>query len=650
MWQANYAYEQTLGIVPNTAIVYVDERLNIRQIYDGSKLLKTLFLGRKTLREWSSALNVDLIKDLKYLYDLGQEDRQISREVDYYSGVVHLSLSSFREDGGKLHGVIIFQMFGMHSEKSERRLIREKEEAEENNEIKSRFLARISHEIRTPLNAIIGFIEQLQKTKLDAVQSNYTGIVEKSSAYLLDLVNEILSFSRLESGEMKLDNVDFSLENLLAEVYNTLKVKASEKNINLRYSLDEKLNIICYGDAFRLKQVLLNLVSNGIKFTEYGYVELRVLLTAESEDHIRVCFTIEDSGIGIPKRKLSEIFEEYKQASAGIARKHGGSGLGLTISKRLVEVMKGSISVDSEEGKGSVFTVDIPLKRSKKKFLSKDILQVDSEELSGRHVLLIDDDAMNRALGQIILEGFNMEVSLVTDGREAMEQFKKGRFELVLLDIHMPDISGFEVADYIRNQVGDQQVKIIAVTADILQEDKEELANSRIDDVLIKPYKEVQLYNKICKVLEVDSRIILKESIELKTLEKNQLSDFDLSELEAVTRGNKDFFNEMIDTFIGNATEGIEQLQNAFATNNWKEIREISHRLTPSFKHLKMNGLVSDLVEIKSQSKTPVDRELLGDLLQHFEKRTLENVASLKTKKRPADGFTQQFGTHSQGH
>lgn len=633
MGQANYTYEQMLGIVPNTAFVYVDERLNIRQIYDGSKLLKTLFLGRKNLREWGEMLKFDLKKDLKDLLDLGQEGKHISHEVDYYCGVVHLSLSSFREEGGQLRGIIIINMSRMHSEESERRLIREKEEAEENNEIKSRFLARISHEIRTPLNAIIGFIEQLQKTELDAAQSNFAGIVEKSSAYLLDLVNEILSFSRLESGEMKLDNVDFSLENLVLEVYNTLKVKASEKNINLRYSLDEKLNIICYGDAFRLKQVLLNLVSNGIKFTEYGYVELRVQFTEGNEDQLSVCFIIEDSGIGIPKRKLNEIFEEYKQASAGIARKHGGSGLGLTISKRLVEVMKGSIAVDSEEGKGSVFTVELPLKRSKKKFLSKDILHVDSEELSGRHVLLVDDDAMNRALGQIILEGFNMEVSLVTDGREAMEQFEKDKFELVLLDIHMPDISGFEVADYIRNLAGDKHVKIIAVTADILQEDKEELTNSQIDDVLIKPYKEVQLYNKICKVLEVDSRIILKESIELKTLEKNQLSDFDLSELVAVTRGNDDFFNEMIDTFIENATEGIEQLQNAFTANNWKEIREISHRLTPSYKHLKMDGLVSDLVEIKSQAKAPVDRKLFKELLKHFEKRTLENVESLKLKK-----------------
>jgi len=627
-------YEKTLDIVPNTAFVYVDERFNIRQTYDGSRLLKTLFLGRKSLHEWGAALGFDLKKALKGLYDQEHEGAQISHEIDYYSGAVRLTLRSFRDEEAAPHGVIIIHHTGVRQDESEKRLIREKEEAEENNEIKSRFLARISHEIRTPLNAIIGFVEQLQKTELDAKQSNFAGIVEKSSAYLLDLVNEILSFSRLESGEMKLEEVDFNLGNMVLEVHNTLKVKAHEKNINLRYSLDQQADLIFYGDAFRLKQVLLNLVSNAIKFTEYGFVELRVKRLSESNDQVQLGFFVEDSGIGIPQQKLREIFEEYKQASAGIARKHGGSGLGLTISKRLIEVMKGSISVKSEEGKGSLFRVELPLKKSKKKYLSKDVMQVDSEELSGKRVLLVDDDAMNRSLGQIILEGFNMEVSLASDGREAMNMFERNEFELVLLDIHMPEVSGFEVAEHIRKRCGDEQVKLVAVTADILQEEKQELAKSRIDDVLLKPYKEVQLYNKICQVLDVDSKIILKESIQLKHSELIQPLDFDLRELEAVTRENDAFFNEMIDTFIENATEGIEQLQEALEKKDWQAIREISHRLTPSYKHLKMDALVSDLVELKSLATAPVDVESIGNLLPHFESRTRENIQKLKARKR----------------
>ena len=379
----------------------------------------------------------------------------------------------------------------------------------------------------------------------------------------------------------------------------------------------------------------MNLLSNGIKFTDYGFVELAAHRLEKKGDLIWARFTISDSGIGIPREKLTEIFEEYKQASVGIARKHGGSGLGLTISKRLTGVMKGKLTVESKMGKGSVFTVDLPLKISQKKYLAKDILQVDSKELSGRTVLLVDDDAMNRALGQIILEGFNMKVSVVTDGKEAMEVFQKGEFELILLDIHMPEISGFQVADYIRNQAGDQEVRIIAVTADIVQEDEQMLARNQMDAVLIKPYKEINLYNRICQVLGVDTKIILKESLELTTLGNEKDIDVDLSELKAVTKGNNAFFNEMIDTFIENSQQGMEQFRQALEKENWEEIGEVAHRLIPSYKHLKINAVVSDLVDVKGQARGVTETKLIKSLIDAIEETTLALIDYLKGQKYP---------------
>ncbi|HKK42666.1 MAG TPA: response regulator, partial [Bacteroidales bacterium] len=207
-------------------------------------------------------------------------------------------------------------------------------------------------------------------------------------------------------------------------------------------------------------------------------------------------------------------------------------------------------------------------------------------ELAGINALLVDDDAMNRALGQIILEGFNMEVSLASEGREAMEIYKKGLFDVVLLDIHMPDISGFEVANFIRNEANDEDVKIIAVTADSLREDEVLSARDKIDDVLIKPYRE-----------------------------------------------NHDFFNDMIETFIENAYEGIEEIRNAFEKNEWEEMKETAHRLIPSFKHLKINLMVSDLVEIKSQASGNREKELMKSLIENMEELTRKVIEQLKGEK-----------------
>jgi len=628
-------HEEVLQEIPNTAIVFFKGDLTIQKTYDSEGILNRLFPGQHSIQQWSKALDSDLKMELEDLMKRESGGAKISRNIEYTCGRISLAASKLKDENGDSYGLLFFQLEAGNGGTRNKKLIREKEEAEESNEIKSRFLARISHEIRTPLNAIIGFVEQLQKTDLNKQQRNFAGIVENSSIYLLDLVNEILSFSRLESGEMKLDEVDFSLENLIEEIYNTLKVRAEEKKINLRYVLDEDLKIICFGDAFRLKQILMNLLSNGIKFTDYGFVELAAHRLEKKGDLIWARFTISDSGIGIPREKLTEIFEEYKQASVGIARKHGGSGLGLTISKRLTGVMKGKLTVESKMGKGSVFTVDLPLKISQKKYLAKDILQVDSKELSGRTVLLVDDDAMNRALGQIILEGFNMKVSVVTDGKEAMEVFQKGEFELILLDIHMPEISGFQVADYIRNQAGDQEVRIIAVTADIVQEDEQMLARNQMDAVLIKPYKEINLYNRICQVLGVDTKIILKESLELTTLGNEKDIDVDLSELKAVTKGNNAFFNEMIDTFIENSQQGMEQFRQALEKENWEEIGEVAHRLIPSYKHLKINAVVSDLVDVKGQARGVTETKLIKSLIDAIEETTLALIDYLKGQKYP---------------
>jgi len=624
--------QQILYHLPDTALIVFGEDLNILRVMDRDHILSENIPGIEVNQK------LDEIDEHRWAGPILEICRNAlnglveHRHILGQSGQMKVHAMSLIDQKGILTGILMVQ--GNQSIMNEYReeLEREKEEAEETSEIKSRFMARISHEIRTPLNAIIGFIEQLGKTKLDKTQENYLKIIDKSSVYLLDLVNEILTFSKIESGEQQLDLVDFKLESLFNELYSTYNNRAAEKKINFRYTFDSNLRLIFKGDAFRLKQVVINLISNAIKFTEYGYVELKVERIAEESDMVWVRISVSDTGSGIPEHKIQDIFKEYKQASAGIARKHGGTGLGLTISKRLTELMKGKIKVTSVEGRGSLFSVEIPLAKSELTFLTKETLKINTEVLSGKSVLIVDDDAMNRMLGEIILEGFNMEVSMASDGREAIDLLAERKFDILLLDIHMPVVSGLDVARFIRKELNDQNVKILAVTADMIREELNQYLDQGIDDLIIKPYREINMFNKLCQVLNVDSDLIQHETIRIVLKEEQESTLYDLSELRSITRDNEAFFNEMIQTFIENAENGIEQIKTAYKAGEWDEVRESAHRLTPSFKHLSIKSAVSDLIELKQRSTDEPGGEEVSRLIAKIEIETAEVIEQLKNE------------------
>jgi len=626
-------FEQILAGIPDTALILFRENLDIIRVFDGGELLKENLPGISTAGNLENLEGHPLGRMLQTMCRKIFEEEGNDHQVLNRDGEMEFrTLSVATREGARIG--ILFIRPGSEFHKGERNELRkEKEEAEETSVIKSRFMARFSHEIRTPLNAIIGFIEQLNKTTLSEKQKNYLKIIDKSSVYLLDLVNEILTYSRLESGDQKLELVDFRCEALFDEIHSTFKNRADEKKINLRYSLDKRLNLILKGDVVRLKQVVINLVSNALKFTEYGYVELKVEQARKEGETIWVRIRVTDTGIGISEKKLGVIFKEYKQASSGITRKHGGTGLGLTISKRLTELMQGSIAVSSKDGKGSVFTVEIPLLKSERTFLTKDTLQVNTEVLSGKTALIVDDDAMNRMLGQIILEGFNMKVSLASDGSEAIRILEEKSFEVILLDIHMPLVSGLDVADYIHSSRLHRRMKIIAVTADMIREELDAYLRHGMDDYIIKPFREISLFNKICQVMEVDTDRIKQESVQIILKEDDESRLYDLHELRSVTRGNEAFFTEMIQTFVENAREGIQQIRAAMERKEWTVMRETAHRLIPSFKHLAVKSVVSDLVELKNEPLQSPELGRVRHLVQRIEELSEEVIRKLKQEK-----------------
>ena len=350
-------YHRILSNISDTCIIFFGEDLEVIGIFDHDLSLEELIPGQvnpANLKDIRDAEWIGAIEPLSRNALLGIPGSMI---LTVESGQVKIKADRILTRNGETLGLLVFQGNTGYQKEYREQYKKEMEEAEESSEVKSRFMARLSHEIRTPLNAIIGFIEQLQKTDMDRKQRNYLNIIDKSSVFLLDLVNEILTYSKMEAGELSLDEVDFKLEPLFSEIYKSLGIRARDKKINLSYNYDRDLRIIVRGDAFRLRQIVMNIVSNAIKFTEYGYVELKVEGLVETEEQVRIRITVSDTGVGIPADKIAEIFREYKQASSGITRMHGGTGLGLTIAKRLTELMNGTIYVSSTVGKGSVFIV-----------------------------------------------------------------------------------------------------------------------------------------------------------------------------------------------------------------------------------------------------------------------------------------------------
>ncbi len=624
--------ELILSNLPQTSVILFNEQLEVTRVFDHDRIIMEA-LGISSLPNNLEELKGDEPGNQVFLLcELALEGIRAYESLKGNSGYFLARTGAIGENSEPVTGILMIQdRRGLVSDER-MKLEKGKEKAEESSEIKTRFMASISHEIRTPLNAIIGFIEQLQKTSLNEVQEEYVKIIDKSSVYLLDLVNEILTYSKLESGEIQLDEEDFNLEGLVAEIFSTLKMRADKKAINFTYQLDEPLKKIFRGDGFRLKQVLMNLLSNAIKFTEYGYVELRGCVTKSAGRQVWCRFEVIDTGIGIPEAKLADIFREYRQASSGITRKHGGTGLGLTISRRLTRLMGGRIGVESTEGKGSVFTVDIPLQKSELRKLSQDIRSISTDSLSGKRALVVDDDAMNRNLGQIILEGFHMEVELASGGAEAIEMIDRQKYDIILLDIHMPEVSGLEVARHIQSSNKNRDTRILIVTAEMNREELDKYRAEGMNDFLIKPYREVHLYNKLLKILLDEPEPLDEEPRKIILKQYNSDTLYDLTELRSVTRENPYFFNEMIQTFISNATTGMKEIQEAYHQQRWEDLRETAHRLIPSYKHLKINKVVSDLVELKERASEGDSQEQLKEVITRIRKSTDEVVKHLKSE------------------
>ena len=374
--------------------------------------------------------------------------------------------------------------------------------AESASTAKSEFLATMSHEIRTPMNGMLGTAQLLSKTELTDQQHKYLDTINHSGEALLTIINDILDFSKIESGKVELEPIDFNLKDLSVNAIELMSSRANDKQIDLRLNYPKDLAECFHGDPGRLRQIILNLVGNAIKFTSKGYVELSIEGEAMDASHQKITIRIKDTGIGIPSSGQSQLFEAFHQADASTTRKFGGTGLGLAICKRLTELMNGSIDFQSEEGKGTEFwiTVVLPLGEhvSSKRDNENDNPSPSNteEQLSGK-ILLAEDNHINQMVAKDLIEQLGIEVDIAENGIKAVDAWRKGSYDLILMDCLMPEMDGFEATRQIRSLQQEHHTPIIALTANVLPSDQKACADSGMDDFLGKPIVHQLLVEKL---------------------------------------------------------------------------------------------------------------------------------------------------------
>lgn len=468
---------------------------------------------------------------------------------------------------------------------------------------KEQFLANVSHEIRTPINGIAGMATLLSQQPTPKEQETYLNAIKSAADNLKVIISDILDLAAINSGKLNFEQINFNVKDLLESLINSFSVQTSSKGLSLSYALAQNVSPILKGDPFRLNQILINLISNAIKFTPVGSVKVECTLMKQSRGHQMLRFDVVDTGIGIPSDKLNTIFESFSQADASVTRKYGGTGLGLTIVKQLAELQNGKVKVVSQLNKGTTFTIIIPYLVGKADAVEKR-MQVNRQQgihhnLKNLKILLAEDNDINQLYATSILKMWGCETTVAENGYVALEQVRNNRYDLVLMDIQMPVMDGYEATKAIRmSGAPKNRIPIIALTANASAKDIQRCLEAGMDDCIAKPFTPESLFEILAKYHHL--KINQAEVNEVQKPPSKNL--IDLSYLKRVSSNNDTFVYEIIDSFLETIPQIITQIKNNLQQKDWAKLEKAVHKLKPALSMIGMEGTKNLAAEIESLS------------------------------------------------
>lgn len=518
---------------------------------------------------------------------------------------------------------------------AENELLTAKEVAENSVKVKEQFLANMSHEIRTPMNGIIGLSNVLAKMLTDPEKISYLQAIQSSADKLLVIINDILDFSKIQSGKVEIEEIDFNLKILLRETIDLFELKASERNNKLKFILDGDIPESVNGDPGKLSQVLNNLISNAIKFTSNGQIKVVIENISEQDSDLILEFAVQDTGIGIPETKLSTIFESFTQASSDTTRKYGGTGLGLTICKQLIELQGGTISVTSTENKGSTFRFTLPFKKASSTILTKtEAPEINPSELGNLRILVAEDNEVNQMLMRKLMQNWGFHLDIAENGLIAIQKYSQQPFDLILMDMQMPEMDGYNATSYIRKLSSPKnQVPIIALTAHASKADADKCLEAGADAYISKPFKNKELLEKISELITRQNNLVPVpvEASNSAPVASTTTELVNLDYLQELADNDTEFMTEIISLFLTQTPAYLTDLKSFTNPYDGQNLKNIAHKMKSSAGLMGILTLQEALATLEEATQTKAPFEQITNLVAQIEQVCQQSIKELKT-------------------